>query len=116
MKSAALLRYDIRNIEANITAGFLGHLGNEIARAKVAKKQAELAVAVRRELKRLCKVLTYKADVYGPNGRIYSHEGKWEVTPGNQLVFVKVPGTSPTIYTVYNPEQLTDGHGQIITE
>jgi len=77
---------------------------------KLAKLQAQLEIAQRRELKRLAKVLTYKADVYGPEGRIHSHEAKWTVR--NDM------GGKACLYhgdMAYLADELSDGHGRTIT-
>lgn len=60
----------------------------------------------RRYLRRLAETLTYKADVYGPTGRIFSHQAKWKVIDG-RLLHGDIE---------YQPEQLTDGHGRQITD
>jgi hypothetical protein len=71
---------------------------------RIGKLEIRLAEATRRELKRLARVLTYKADVYGPQGRIYSHTAKWEVRDG-----VLWHGSQ-----AYDPDTLCDGHGRTI--
>jgi hypothetical protein len=60
----------------------------------------------RRRLKKLAEELTYKADIYGPEGRIYSFMNKWSVSEDGKLMFgekkFNVPG------------DLYDGHGRDI--
>lgn len=109
MKSAALIRYDIAKLAEKIgritltdgTQALYVRLNTELER-----KERELVTATRRELKRLAKVLTFKADIYGPNGRIYSHEAQWSVTPDGTLMH----GTA-----VLDPATLRDGNGRAIT-
>ena len=107
--TAALIRYDIAKLAEKIdritltdgTQALYVRLNTELER-----KERELVTATRRELKRLAKVLTLKADIYGPNGRIYSHEAKWSVTPDGTLMHGNA---------IINPSSLRDGHGQQIT-
>ena len=56
--------------------------------------------------KRLVRLLRYKADIYGPFGRIYSFEHKWGVSPTGELLLDGVP---------VDPHTLRDGNGRIIT-
>ena len=65
-----------------------------------------LAVALRRENKRLVQRLRYKADVYGPSGRIYSFEHKWAVSKSGDLLLDGAP---------IDPDSLLDCNGRIIT-
>lgn len=105
MKSASLIRYDIhrwaRAIEAQVTEA-----GRHTYRVKLAKSQAMLPVAERRELKRLAKYLTYKADIYGPRGRIYGFKAKFHVTTDGKLFHGDVE---------LDPSSLEDGNGRLIT-
>lgn len=55
-------------------------------------------------LKRLAKILTYKADVYVPGRRLYSHDHKFRVV-GNSLLH----GGS-----TIDPNQVFDGNGRNI--
>jgi hypothetical protein len=86
-------------IEAH--ARFLRYGGRSTLAAFIANHEA----AKLRELKRLAKVLTYKADIYGPNGRIYGFEAKFAVRDGKLF-----HGT-----VELDPSTLTDGHGRTIT-
>lgn len=100
MKDAASIRYQIHKLKTSLKPDL----------EKLQKLESDLPVAVRRELKQLAKVLKYKADVYGPDGRIFSCDGEWSVI-NNCLVFTD---RETKTQTTYNPEHLTDGHGQII--
>lgn len=106
MKPASLIRYDIRNLEKKLLPGCMPAALRPKVEATLAKKKAELQIAERREFKRLAKVLTFKADIYGPNGRIYSHMARWAVSDEGQLMH----GT-----TIIDPATLTDGNGRVIT-
>ena len=55
-------------------------------------------------LRRLAKLLTYKADIYGPQGRIFSFEAQWRVE-GEQLFHGD---------KLVDPDTLRDGHGNLI--
>lgn len=105
MKSAALLRYDIRNLENNLLLDYMPAALRPKLEATLAKKKAELQIAERRELKRLAKHLTYKADIYGPLGRIYSFEAKFHVRD-DKLFHGEIE---------LDPAKLYDGHGRPIT-
>jgi hypothetical protein len=105
MKSAALLRYEIARLEKD-TAGYLPVPLRAKIEASLAKKKAELPAAERRELKRLARLLTYKADIYGPNGRIYGFEAEFTVSAEGKLFHGTVE---------LDPAQLHDGHGRLIT-
>ncbi len=59
-----------------------------------------------RLLKKLARVLTFKADIYGPNGRIYGFEHKFKVKDGKLFHGDKE----------LDPSTLYDGHGRLITE
>ena len=59
-----------------------------------------------KQLKALAEVLTYKADIYGPNGRIYGWEGEFKVIKGELF-----HGENKL-----DPSTLRDGHGRRITE
>lgn len=72
--------------------------------SKVAKLEAKLAVEKRRYLKRLAAVLKYKADIYGPKGRIYAADAKFAVRDG-KLFHGDIE---------LNPDSLCDGHGRKI--
>jgi len=82
--NAALLRYDIHNLTKTMET-LPASLWPKNAEATLARKKAELPIAARRELKRLAKVLTYKWDIYGPNGRIYAADAKFTVSPDGKL-------------------------------
>ena len=71
---------------------------------KVAKLELKLVVEERRYLKRLAAVLRYKADIYGPNGRIFGFEAKFAVRDGKLF-----HGSAEL-----NPDSLCDGHGRKI--
>ena len=58
-----------------------------------------------KQLKALAKILTYKADIYGPDGRIYGFEAPFRVING-ELFHGK---------TKLDPSTLTDGHARRIT-
>lgn len=73
---------------------------------EIAKVEARLEVAKRRELKRLANVLKYKADIYGPEGRIYGFEAKFAVRDGKLFHGKKE----------LDPAKLRDGHGRLIHE
>ena len=90
MRDSACIRHDL-----------LKATGDEAARLR-----RLLAVAVRIENKRLVRCLRYKADIYGPFGRIYSFEHKWGVSPTGELLLDGVP---------VDPHTLRDGNGRIIT-
>jgi hypothetical protein len=72
--------------------------------AEIAKVEARLAVAKRRELKRLARVLRFKADVYGPEGRIYGFDAPFAVRDGKLFHGEKE----------LDPAKLRDGHGRPI--
>ena len=74
---------------------------------RIARLKRELATATRRENRRLAEVLTYKADVYGPAGRIYSFEHKWTVAKDGRLL---LDGSE------IDPLDLRDGNGRVITD
>ena len=59
-----------------------------------------------KQLKALAEVLTYKADIYGPNGRIYGWEAPFRVVKGELF-----HGENKL-----DPSTLTDGHARRITE
>lgn len=59
----------------------------------------------RKELRKLAETLTYKSDVYGPKGRIFSFEARWRVRDGRLLHGAQE----------YDPASLYDGHGRPIT-
>lgn len=90
MRDSACVRHDL-----------LKATGDEAARLR-----RDLAVAVRRENKRLVQRLRYKADIYGPSGRIYSFEHNWSVSPSGDLLLDGAP---------IDPCSLRDGNGRIIT-
>ena len=71
-----------------------------------AQLESKLAVAKRRELKRLAQHLTYKADIYGPEGRIYSGDAKFIVSTDGKLFH----GAKEL-----DVAKLTDGHGRAIS-
>ncbi len=104
MKSASLIRYDIGMLTKGLE--FNTPLNRTKVEVIILKKQAELIVAHRREMKRLAWVLTYKSDIYGPTGRIWNHVAKFHVTSDGKLYH----GT-----TELDPAKLTDGHGRLIT-
>ena len=107
MKSASLIRYDIARARRNIEAG-IDRAGNSV---KLAKAQIALPIAERRELKALAKVLTYKADIYAPGGRIFSCDGTWAVDAAGLLFIDRATGHARPI----DPATLCDGHGRTIT-
>jgi len=86
---------------ACIRHALLTATGDEAARLR-----RDLAIATRRENKRLVRRLRYKADIYGPFGRIYSFEHKLGVSPTGELPLDGVP---------VDPYTLRDGNGRIIT-
>ena len=90
MRDSACIRHDL-----------LKATGDEAARLRKL-----LAVIVRRENKRLARLLRYKADVYGPSGRIYGFEHTWAVSSSGELLLDGVP---------IDPDSLRDGNGRIIT-
>ena len=109
MRSSALIRYDLRELRFTLT-GLQAVPGYDQQCAsmerKIAKLQADLIKATRRELKCLAKTLTYKADVYHPDiGRIFHTEAKWYVD-GDKLYHGVIR---------IDPAKLTDGHGRPIT-
>lgn len=106
MQSPALIRYRIHQLEKEIM------LEDDVseARRRIAKLEEQFEVALRRELKRLAGLLTYKADIYGPNGRIYSHTAKWTVGWLN---------CKPSLFhgsLAIDHTKLFDGHGELITD
>lgn len=105
MKSSALLSYDIRQLEKFLLPGCCPTAQRSKFEAILAKKQQQLPIARRRELKRLARHLTYKADIYGPSGRIYAAEAKFTVSDDGRLFHGQ---------TELDPAQLYDGHGQTI--
>jgi hypothetical protein len=104
MKSAAELRYEIHRLEKDLSDYMPASLRSKME-TNLAKKKADLLIAHRRELKRLARYLTYKADIYGPTGRIYGFEAKFHVSPDAKLYH----GTMEL-----DPATLTDGHGRVI--
>lgn len=116
MRSAGLIRFDIARLKNNIASQIAPAGVAPIWQAKLARLEADLVVAERRELKRLAKTLTFKADVYGPQGRIYSHEGKWIVKNDQHgksaLCFVRNSSGESIMFT---RDTITNGHGEIIT-
>lgn len=112
MRNASLIRYDISKIQRTRgTQELINPASAAATDARLAKLEADLVTAERRELKRLAKHLTYKADVYtseAPGGRIYSFDAKWHVAEvdGKPALF---HGTRQL-----DREQLCDGHGQYI--
>lgn len=114
MRSAALIRYDIATLEKS-PVSYLAPVSVQDAfeankARRLARLEKDLVVATRRELKRLAKYLTYKADIYGPTGRIYSCDAKWTVRED-------VLGKAYLFHgdKLIDPEQLCDGHGRTIT-
>jgi hypothetical protein len=108
MKSASLIKYDIHTIKRAIESSDRCSDRDKLIprlRAKLAKKEADLVIATRRELKRLAHTLTFKADIYGPTGRIHSHELKWTVRDNKLFHGDKE----------IDPATLCDGHGRLIT-
>lgn len=71
---------------------------------KIAKLEANLVIAKRQYLKRLARVLQFKADIYGPNGRIYACDAKFAVRDG-KLFHGEIE---------LDPDLLRDGHGRPI--
>ena len=59
-----------------------------------------------KQLNALAKILMRKADIYGPNGRIYGWEGEFKVIKGELF-----HGENKL-----DPSTLRDGHGRRITE
>ena len=57
------------------------------------------------ELRRLAEILTYKADIYTPKGRLYAFDAKFSVRDGKLFHG----------QTELDPSKLTDGHGRLIT-
>jgi hypothetical protein len=101
MKPASLLRYELHKLRESLRVDN----GGDISLAfTIERKQAQLVIAERRELKRLARYLTFKADIYGPTGRIYSCDAKWTVRDGKLFHGNKV----------IDPNTLTDGHGRTI--
>lgn len=90
MRDSSCIRHDL-----------LKATGDEAARLR-----RLLAVAMRRENKRLVQLLRHKADVYGPSGRIYTFEHKRSVSTSGDLLLDGVP---------IDPCSLLDGNGRIIT-
>lgn len=110
MKSAAEITHQIHMLKREIAT--FTPSPKDIA--KLAKLEAELPTAKLRENKRLVKTLTYKADIYHPRlGRIYSHQGSWTCDTAG-LFFTK--RECPSMHIAINPDELTDGNGQLITE
>lgn len=58
-----------------------------------------------KQLSSLAKILTRKADIYGPNGRIYGFEAPFRVI-GDELFHGE---------NKLDPATLRDGHGRRIT-
>jgi hypothetical protein len=95
MKSAAELRYEIHSLEKDLSDYMPASLRSKME-TNLAKKKADLLIA---------RYLTYKADIYGPTGRIYGFEAKFHVSPDAKLYH----GTMEL-----DPATLTDGHGRVI--
>ena len=71
------------------------------------ESSTQTAAARRRSNRRLARYLTYKADVYGPNGRIFSFEHKWSSSVNGALLLDGVE---------IDPDTLRDGNGRVILE
>jgi hypothetical protein len=68
-------------------------------------KSEKEKIEYRRRVKRLAEELTYKADIYGPIGRIYSFKAPWKVDTDGKLFHGD---------TEYDPKDLYDGHGRYL--
>jgi len=77
--------------------------------AQVERLIAKRSIAQRREARAVARLLVFKADVYGPAGRIFSFQGKWKAK-GDSLSF-----TQKGVETIYRISELSDGHGRGIT-
>lgn len=103
MKSAALLRIEIRELQSAPMQG--RPEVKKVIDAKVARKRAALVTAERRELKQLASLLNYKADIYyAGRGRLYVSDHKFTTQDG-KLFYGKAE---------IDPSQLYDGHGHAI--
>ena len=109
MKSAALIRYEIRKL-ADLHASQADYRDQRVTWARIVKLEADHTKARRREHRALARALIYKADVYGPNGRIYSSDGFW----GSNDEGVTFTNAKTQVVTSYRPEDLRDGHGNLI--
>ena len=114
MRPASLIRYDIAKLK-EAPVPYLAPVSVQDAfeankARRLVQLERDLLIANRRELKRLAKYLTYKADIYGPTGRIYSCDAKWTVRED-------VLGKAYLFHgdKIIDPEQLCDGHGRTIT-
>jgi len=109
------IRYNIAKLQRRLLGVFDRQPETDKIVAKIGKLREQYPATLKRELKRLCVVLTYKADVYGPHGRIFSHEGKWSVVEQRDgllaLCFIRAKQGAGYCY---NPEDLRDGHDQTI--
>jgi hypothetical protein len=105
LKTPGELKYDIHQLKTKIELDAILGKPNLKTMQSLKKKTEQLEKSEMRELRKLVKTLTYKADVYGPHGRIYSWENKWTVTPAGKLKHGEKE---------YDAEELTDGHGRKI--
>ena len=110
-ETASSLRYRIHKITRDLRTPEALALAMKSTGTPLTKLYVKLNIAERRELKRLARVLTYKADVYGPTGRIYSFEAPWTVGVDGAGKPALFHGTKQ-----YDPNTLRDGHGQLITD
>lgn len=104
MRSAALINYDIVTLEKKRaeSGGYLSAWDT----ARLERCRRELPVAKRRELKRLARTLTLKADIYATGiGRIFACDARF-IVRGERLFH----GTREL-----DPATLCDGHGRTIT-
>jgi hypothetical protein len=108
------IRRQIERLKAKLVdAKWPSKAADDLAEA-IGNKRAQLFRAVNRELKALAKHLTYKADIYGPNGRIFSCDGCWGVGTADDGSQCLTYTTHGNVLTHYKPEQLRDGNGQTI--
>lgn len=75
---------------------------------RINKKEADLVVAERRYLKQLAKVLNCKADVYGPNGRMFT----WDDESDKRTPYTVRDGKLFHGEVEIDHTKLTDGHGR----
>jgi len=104
MSASSTIRYRVAKLrEQTKTPGIA---------AKIAKLQAELPKAVKRESKAFAKLLASKVVVYLKYGCVYSHEGVWSVSPDDPA-FVRF--TKPGVVWDFAPKDLSDGRGNSFT-